>query len=221
MKGRIFTNSLIVILLAVIIVSCGVSTTLESWKSPEFKTGLSKVAVMPLFSKLEYLKPFEQAMCEYFNSKGLKSIGSLDFLNPSIKYPISDIKRKCDSLGVDAILVFDYQGVDKTDNYVPETTTGTGSFGGYWGGGYWGGGYYGGYSGAPYNGSIVTSGGYWTTTAVVRLKANLYTHGSKTAVWTGEISVTDPQYVDLSSTAIAKKVYSDWTSQGLVKKAAK
>ena len=35
--------------------------------------------------KLEFITPFEKSMTAYFNSRGLKSIGSLDFLIPSIK----------------------------------------------------------------------------------------------------------------------------------------
>jgi hypothetical protein len=214
MKAKNLYNGLSVVIIAIVITSCGVTTTLESWKAPEFKTGVSKIVVMTMFKKIEYSKPFEQAMCSYFSGKGLKSIGSLEFLNPAIKYPISDIKRKCDSLGVDAILVFDYQSIDKTEQYVPETTTTntTTAFGGYWGGGY-----YGGYTDPSYESTSVTSGGYWTTSAVLKLKADLYAHGSKTAIWTGEISVTDPKYVDLSSTAIARRIFSDWKTQNLLK----
>lgn len=136
-----------------------------------FLIKISKVVIIPLFAKLEYTQPFEESMKAYFNSKGLKSIGSLDFLDPAVKYQVEDIKRKCDSLGADAILVFEYQGTDKTKNYVPSTTYVNGGFGGYWGGCYYGGFYSGGY----YGGTI-TTGGYWTTTSVVNLKASVYTH---------------------------------------------
>jgi hypothetical protein len=215
MKANYFHNGLAMFIIALVFSSCGVTTTLESWKSPEIKTGISKVVVMPLFNKIEYAKPFEQAMCSYFNAKGLKSIGSLEFLNPDIKYSIADIKRKCDSLSADAILVFDYQGTDKTQQYVPETTYVTGGFGGYWGGGYYGG--YGVGSGGYYGVSTVTTGGYWSTTSIVNLKASLYTHASKSAVWTGEITVTDPKYVDQASDAIARRIYSDWQSQYMLR----
>ena len=141
-----------------------------------------------------------------------------------IKYPVSDIKKKCDSLGADAILVFVYKGTDKSENYIPPTTYTTGGFGGYWGGGYWGGGYWGGgygggfYGGASFDaGSTVTTGGYWTTTSVVNLKASLYTKASKDALWTSEITVTDPNYVDQSATNIAQAIYADWKKYNLLK----
>jgi hypothetical protein len=214
MKIQHFYFSLIAFAAVLIIASCASPVTMTSWKNPADNTKLSKVVVMPMFEKLEYVKPFEQSMCAYFNSKGLKSIGSLEFLNPSIKYPIADIKRKCDSLGADAILVFTYQGTDKTETYVPQTTYVTGGYGGYWGGGYWGGGYYGG----PYYGSVVTSGGYWTSTSVISLQANVYTRVSKQeGLWTAQISVTDPQYIDQVASSIASNLYSDWKNNNMLK----
>jgi hypothetical protein len=201
---------------AFVLASCGSSVTMTSWKNPANTTQISKVVIMPLFEKLEYMKPFEQSMNAYFSTKGLKSLGSLEFLNPSIKYPIDDIKRKCDSLGADAILVFIYKGTDKTESYVPQTTYYSGGYGGYWGGGYWGGGYYGGY----YGGGAVSTGGYWTTTSVVNLTANLYVKGSKDPLWTSEIQVTDPTYVDQSATTIAGYIYGDWQKNNVLKSVA-
>jgi len=212
--GKIYLG-LFAVVAAFMLTSCGSPITLTTWKNPENKTQVSKVVIMPLFEKLEYMKPFEQGMDAYFEKRGLKAIGSLDFLNPNVKYPIDDIKRKCDSLGVDGILVFAYKGTDKTENYIPQTTYVTGGYGGYWGGGYWGGGYYGGTG--YYGGGVVSTGGYWTTTAVINLKASLYVHGSKDAIWTGDITVTDPQYVDQTAANIAQDIFTDWQKYGLLK----
>jgi hypothetical protein len=213
--GKIYFG-LLAVVAAFLLTSCGSPVTLTSWKNPDYKSQVSKVAIMPMFEKLEYMKPFEQSVTAYFERQGLKSISSLDFLNPSIKYSIDEIKKKCDSLGVDAILVFVYKGTDKTESYVPTTTYVSGGYGGYWGGGYWGGGYYGGYVG-----NVVSTGGYWTSTAVVNLKASLYTRGYPKGVWTGDITVTDPQYVDQSAMNIAQYIYADWQKYGLLKFAAK
>jgi hypothetical protein len=210
------------IIIALVISSCGSLVTLTSWKDPAVTAQISKVAIMPLFDKLEYMKPFEQAMDVYFDNQGLKAVGSLDFLNPNIKYSIADIKKRCDSLGVDAILVIAYKGTDKTENYVPPTTFVEGGYGGYWGGGYWGNGNWGGgYWGGAYGGNTVTTGGYWTTTSVVNLKASLYVKGSKDAIWTGEVAVTDPNYVDQAATAIARDIYNDWGKYNLLKQPVK
>jgi hypothetical protein len=192
-----------------LVTSCETPVVLTSWKNPATTNQVSKVVVMPLFEKLEYMKPFEQAMVNYFTSRGLKSIGSLDFLNPTIQYPINDIKKKCDSLGADAILLFVYQGTDKSESYVPPTTYYTGYYGGY--GGYWGGGYWGGY------GAVYTDGGYWTSTSVVHLTAKLYMKGSQEPVWTGELSITDPTYIDKTAYHIGQYIYSDWVTQKLIR----
>ena len=210
-NGKIHFN-LLAILAVFIITSCGSPIHMTSSVNQNDKSKISKVVIMPLFERIEYLRPFEQSVCAYFNEQGLKSIGSLDFLNPSIKYPISEIKQKCDSLGADAIIVFSYLGTDKTESYVPGTTYVAGSFGGYWGGGYYGGGYYG--HGIYYTG---TTSGYWATTSVVNLKASVYTHASKDPLWTAEIKVTDPKYVDEAAVKIARYIYSDWKTNNLLK----
>ena len=216
MKTGKLTLLLMAVVVALIASSCGSPVTLTSWKNPDYKAQVSSLVVMPLFEKLEYMKPFEQSVDAYFQKKGLKSIGSLDFLNPSVKYPIDDIKKKCDSLGAHAILVFIYKGTDKTESYVPQTTYVTGGYGGYWGGGYWGGGYYG-YYGSPYYGTTVSTGGYWTTTSVINLTAKLYVKGFPDAVWNADITVTDPEYIDQSAANIARYIYDDWANYGLLK----
>ncbi len=216
MKRTVYLLSIIAV--AFLLNSCGTPVTLTSWKDPAKTSQVSKVAVMPLFEKLEYMKPFEQSMVAYFNGKGLKSVGSLDFLNPQIKYPIDEIKHRCDSLGVDAILLFIYQGTDKQESYIPPTTYYSGGYGGY--GGYWGGGYWGGYYGG-YGGGVVTTGGYWTTTSVISLSAKLFVKGSPDPLWTGELSVTDPEYIDQAAYKIASYIYSDWQKQNLIKFAGK
>ncbi len=217
MKARQVYPALLAIAAILMMVSCTPSVTMTTYKNPNDNSTISKVVVMPLFDKIENIKPFEQSVNAYFNSKGLKSIGSLDFLSPAVKYPIADIKRKCDSLGADAIIVFIYQGTDKTETYVPQTTYVTGGFGGYWGGGYWGGGFY----GSPYYAGVVSTGGYWAATRVVNLKASVYTHASKEPLWSAEIRVTDPKYVDEAAMNIARNVYSSWQSSGLLKSRVK
>ena len=217
MKIKRVSLNLLAMAAILLIASCESPIKITTWKNMADNSKISKVVIMPLFEKLEFMKPFEQSMSSYFISKGLKSIGSLEFLNPNIKYPIADIKRKCDSLGADAILVFIYQGTDKTESYIPGTTYVTGGFGGYWGNGYWGGGYY----GPAYYGSTVTTAGSWTVTKVVNLKASVYSHVSKDPLWTAEISVTDPQYVDQASAEIAHHIYADWERNNILKQQGK
>lgn len=209
---RTFNVSVCLLVLAVLMVtSCDPPLTLTTWKNPDLKNQVSKVVVMPMFEKIEYLKPFEQSVVSVFNNKGLKAIGSLGFLNPMKKYPINEIKSKCDSLGADAILVFIYEGMDKTESYVPPTTYYNGyygGYGGYWAGGYWGGGYY---------GATVTTGGYWASSSTFKLTAQLYVKGSKDPLWTGALQVTDPTHIDQTGYMVGSTIYSDWKKQNLIK----
>ncbi|MCK9423564.1 MAG: hypothetical protein M0Q38_13310 [Bacteroidales bacterium] len=211
MKKKSLTLTLLAVIAAFLVTSCSSSVSLTSWKDPNENAQISKVVIIPLFDKLEYMKPFEQTMVAYFSSQGLKSMGSLDFLNPNIKYPLDQVQKKIDSLGADGVLVFKYKGTDQSQSYVPPTYYG-GGWGGYWGGGYWGGGFYGG---------GVATGGYWTTTSTVNLTASLYTKKGGTAEWTAEISVTDPNYVDQAANTIAQNIYEDWVKYNILKSVVK
>ena len=119
---KIFIYGLLCVGAVFFLTRCQTPLNLTTWKNPDLHSQVSKVVVMPLFEKLEYLKPFEQNVVAMFRNKGLKSIGSLEFLNPGKKYEINEIKKKCDSLGADGILVFIYNGTEKTQSYVAPTT---------------------------------------------------------------------------------------------------
>jgi len=208
MKKLRLTGSMVAMIATMLIISCSSPITLTCWKSPDDHSKISKIVIIPLFAKLEYVKPFEQSMGAYFASQGLKSIGSLEFLNPTKSYSVAALQHKVDSLGADGVLLFEYKGTDKDANYIPATYYG--GFGTVWG---YGGGFYGG---------GVYSGGYWMTTSTVNIKAFLYNvKNASGAIWTADISVTDPQYVDQSANQIAQKIYADWASNGLLNPVAK
>lgn len=194
MKTARFLSGMAVIAV-LFITSCSTPISLTSWKNPQSDKKVSKIVVMALFGRLDYTKPTEQAVTEYFNSKGLTSIQSLDFLNPTKKYSETELQTKVDSVGADGVMIFTYKGTNEKQNYVP---TGYYSYyGGPWGYGWWGGG--------PFY-----SGGYWTTTKVVSLKVSLYTtKQSQGALWTADITVTDPGYVDEAAKKVAATIYTD------------
>ncbi|MCX6283946.1 MAG: hypothetical protein NTW31_06915 [Bacteroidetes bacterium] len=208
MKKSVSLAGILIIAALVFITSCSSPISMTSWKNPEDHNQISKVVVIPQFAKLEYVKPFEQSMCGYFKQMGLKSLGSLDFLNPTRSYTVEQVKAKIDSLGADAVLIFKYTGTEKESSYVPATYYG--GYGSYWG---WGGGFYGG---------GVYSGGYWSTTSTINLKSILYNvKNTQSALWTADVSITDPEYVDKSALQLAQKIYADWQNNGLIMPVAK
>jgi len=212
MKNRSFLSiGVLAVVTAFLLTGCS-PVTLTSWKNPKLNDQISNVVVWGMFNKLEYEKPFEDAMVAYFNAKGLKAMAALDFLNPNVKYEYKDLERMIDSVGADGILIFAYKGTDKEKNYVPPSTTIYPDY--YWN--YYG--YYNWYY--PYYGpgyNVVTTGGYWTTTTIVNLNANLYGNVKDELLWTAQVSVTDPDYIDSASQEIAKSVYKDWVKNNLLK----
>jgi hypothetical protein len=201
MKTVKFYSRISALLIIIIMSACSSPITVTGVKNASDNTKISNIVIMPMFENPEFIKQFEQEFTSFYNSKGLKCKGSLEFLNPGVKYSIKDVKAKCDSLGADAILVIIYLGTDKTDRYVPQTTDVSGAFGGYWGGGYWGDGFY---------GDGAYSGGHWETNSTIELNASLYVHSSKDPLWTAGIKISNPKRADETAYYLARYFYSDW-----------
>ncbi len=199
------------LLTALLFTSCN-PVTLTSWTNPKEHKKIGNVVVWAMFDKLEYQKPFEQHTANYFASKGFKAMESLEFLSPTVKYELIDIEKKFDSLGVDGILIVTYKGTEKSQSYIPPSTTVYPDY--YYN-------YYNYYNwGYPiygYGGNVVTTGGYWVTTSTVNLRANLYDNSNNALLWTADISVDDPNYLDEVSYRIASQIYADWQKNGLLK----
>jgi len=211
MKKITLGSAAIIILSAFLLTSCS-PVTLTSWTNPKENQKIGNVLVWAMFDKLEYQKPFEQYACNYFTNKGFKAIESLTFIPPGHKYELKELESKFDSLGIDGILIVTYKGTDKSQSYVPQSTVAYPDF--YYN-------YYNYYSwgypmfGPGYN--VVTTGGYWVTTSTVNIQANLYHNSNNDLLWTADITVTDPNYLDEASYNIASSIYSDWQKNNLLK----
>ncbi|HSN50308.1 MAG TPA: hypothetical protein VLR52_03675 [Bacteroidales bacterium] len=199
------------IAIVILLSSCS-PVTLSGWMNPKAtEKTVHKVVVWTMFDKVEYRQPFEQAFYQYFTDKGLTCIPAYGFITPDAKYDYKVLEAKFDSLGADAILIVSYRNTDKKDDYVAPVTMAYPDY--YYN-------YYRFYSwGYPMYGpgyNMARTGGYWTTTTVVNLTANLYGNSKDDLIWSGEISITDPQYIDEASAQIARSVLADWKSKGLV-----
>ncbi|MCX6278031.1 MAG: hypothetical protein NT004_08030 [Bacteroidetes bacterium] len=212
MKKSMLVPGALLILGAFMFTSCGSSINLTSWTNPKEKEKIGNVVIWAMFDKLEYQKPVEQYATAYFNNKGFKAMESLKFLTPGKKYQLNDLEKKFDSLGVDGILVITYKSTDKSESYVPQTTM---VYPDYYYNYY---NYYNwGYPMYGYGANVVTSGGYWSTTSTVNLHANLYANSNNDLIWTAEISITDPEYIDEVTTRVAAEMLADWQKNNLLK----
>ncbi len=216
MKKSMLVPAALLAFIAFLFTSCGSSVNMTSWTNPKEKEKIGNVVVWAMFDKLEYQKPFEQYSTAWLNNKGFKALESLNFLAPGKKYELTDLEKKFDSLGVDGILVVTYKGTDKQQTYVPATTV---AYPDYYYNYYdyynWG------YPVYGYGANVVTTGGYWATSSVVNLHANLYANSNNDLIWTADIAVTDPQYIDEATGRIISQMYADWSQNGLLKMAVK
>jgi hypothetical protein len=217
---KIFTKALsgMMVVSLSFLLSCAPPVTLTGWKNPEKNQAVSKVMVWAMFKRLEYQSPYEEASAKLLNSKGLKGMEALKFMNPKKKYELPELEKILNDAGADALLIFNYKNVDKTTDYIEPTTTYHpnyyNSYYNYYSWGYSN--YASGYYDGSGSGSAVTTGGYEVTTTVIYLTANLYSVSDQSLLWTGEISITDPKYVDLAANAVMKDIYSDWVKEKLV-----
>ncbi|MCK9421902.1 MAG: hypothetical protein M0Q38_04840 [Bacteroidales bacterium] len=215
MKKMMFAPGLLAILIAFLFTSCN-PITMTTWTNPKENQKIGNVVVWAMFDKLEYQKPFEQYASNYFNSKGFKSMESLSFIAPGHKFELQQLEKKFDSLGIDGILVVTYKGTDKSQSYVPPTTTVYPDY--YYN-------YYNYYNwGYPMYGmgaNVVTTGGYWVSSSTVNIHANLYANSNNDLIWTAEIAIDNPQYIDEISYQIAAQMYADWQKSGLLKNVAR
>jgi hypothetical protein len=215
MKKITLFPGLFLVLITFLLSSCN-PVTMTSWTNPKETQKIGNVVVWAMFDKLEYQKPFEQYATNFFNSKGFKATESLNFLVPGRKYELSDLEKKFDSLGIDGILVVTYKGTDKSETYVPPTTTVYPDY--YYN-------YYNYYNwGYPMYGmgaNVVTTGGYWVSSSTINLHANLYSNTNNELIWTADIAIDDPQYIDQVSYQIAQQMYADWQKNNLLKFPAK
>lgn len=202
----------IAVLAILILNSCSPTVTVTSWKNPKEQAQISNVVVWGMFEKMEYQKPFEQYCASWLNKQGFKAMESMKYIEPGKKHELNEVEKAFDDAGVDGILVVTYQGIDKEENYVPATTTVYPNY--YYN-------YYNYYSwGYPmygYGANVVTTGGYWSTSSTLKLHANLYANSNNGLLWSADVALVDPKYIDQASIQIISKIYNDWVSNGLLK----
>jgi len=189
--------------------------TMTSWTNPQDnQIKIKTIVVWAMFEKLQYEQPFEDAIVSYLKGKGIKAIPALSILTPGVKYELPVLEKKFDSIGATSALIIAYKGTDKTQTYVPPTTTTVyGAYPGYYGN------YYGFYNYAypVWGANTVTTGGYWETSTTVSLVANLYGTSKETLIWTGDITYANPSSVSGAGFDVAKSIYTSWSNANFVK----
>lgn len=189
--------------------------TLTSWIDPKLEPDfkVKTLVVWGMFDQMDIEKPFEEAVATYLQGKGIRVIPALKLLEPRKKYEYAELEEIFGKAGANSALIFVYEGTDKSENYVPGTTTVyPGFYHNYYNyynhawPRYWGG------------GAVVSTPGYWTTTTTIKLVANLYANTSDKLAYSAALEITDPQDIQSAGYDIAKKIYADWVRLQAVSK---
>jgi hypothetical protein len=205
MKKYVNIPLLTAFLFTLVLASCS-NVTLTSWKSPKASQfRVTSMVVWALFDKKENEGPFEQTVVDYFNKKGIKAISAMTLLNPMKKYAKDELVSIFRNSGANCVLILKYQNTDKSETYVPGTTTvfpdayyNYYNFYSYAYPGYWG------------AGTVVETPGYWSTSVTINLIGNLYTNTDEGMIYSSQIQITDPVSVPSSAQEVAQKLYADW-----------
>jgi hypothetical protein len=192
MKKRHILSVLAVAFIALFFSACS-PVTMTSWTSPKLDPAfkVKTMVIWAMFDKLEYEKPFEEAISEYLTGKG--------------KYTYEEMEEIFNKAGANCALIFTYQGKQTTETYVPPSTTVyPGYYNNYYSyynysyGGYWG------------SAAVTTTPGYWSTSTTVSVQGNLYANSTDDLIYTASIEVTNPDDIQAIAYDIAKKIYADW-----------
>lgn len=206
MKKRHILSVLAVAFIALFFSACS-PITMTSWTSPKLDPAfkVKTMVIWAMYDKLEYEKPFEEAISEYLTGKGIKTLPALQLLEPQKKYSYEEMEEIFNKAGANCALIFTYQGKQTTDTYVPPSTTVyPGYYNNYYSyynysyGGYWGG------------AAVTTTPGYWTSSTTVSVQANLYANSTDDLIYTASLEITDPDDIQAIAYEIAKKIYADW-----------
>jgi hypothetical protein len=191
MKKSVLFTAFSMLAAALLIVSCSTPVGLTSWKNPEAKGTISKIVVLGIFDKMSIVQPVEEQAAAYFNAHNLPTVQALNIMNPFQQYSKEALKAKLDSVGADGIVIMTYKSTDVNVNYSP------GFYGGYRG--YWGGG-----------GNLYVDKTY-------NLRAMLYGIQNDVLLWSGDLTVTDPNDATSAAQQVAQAIFNDWVAKGLLK----
>ena len=191
MKKNILLFPLSMFVATLMFSSCSTPVGLTSWKNPEVQGTVSKIVVLAVFDKMSTVEPLENQCKTYFSGKNLPTIKSMDIMNPFRQYSKEELKQKLDSVGADGLLLLTFKGKDVDVSVTP------GFYGGYRG--YWGGG-----------SNVYVDNTY-------NLRAMLYTIKTDGLLWSGDLSVTNPNDVTSAAQQIAPAIFNDWVAKGLLK----
>ena len=208
MKNRFFSGIAFATLLTLIFSACS-PVTMTSWHDPKLDPAFKATAIVVwgMFDKMEYEKPFETTVCDYFKTKGIKAIPAMSVLDPKKKYDYQELEKIFGDAGANCALIFTSGGKETTETYVPGSTT---VYGGYYGnyysyynygwGGYWG-------------GAMVTeTPGYWSTSTTVYVEAALFANSNDNLIYRASFTITDPEDIQPIAYDMAKKLYADWVN---------
>ncbi len=194
------TKSLFKALICLIVLSsCGSSKSTQlvsHWKDPNLKEAdikeLKSVMVAVFAANESSRRAAEDKIAEINPA----IVQSYMILNEKISQSVEESKKIMEEKDFDGVLVFRLVSKEKSQEYVP----GTSSYGGGYGGGYYG--YHSGYYGSYYD------PGYYKDNTSYVVETSLYSLKKDKLIWSGITSTVNPVSVKSAMSEIAETIFN-------------
>ncbi|WP_259067749.1 hypothetical protein HDF24_19115 [Mucilaginibacter sp. X4EP1] len=218
MKKSMYKN--LMLLSVLLIAACGTSTYITgSYKAPGVTTvSYKKVFITVLTANTVVKQKVETGLAQYFNSKGIATVKSIDVFPPDFHTSGNDknkdtVLKGIRQAGCDGIFTVALENKETDTHYVPGTASiypsvGVayyGTFGTYYRYGY----------------STFYSPGYYTTDRTYYLETNLYDVADEKLIWSAQSKTYNPSSLDSFLQDYEQAITQQVIKDGLVATAAK
>lgn len=118
-------NKIVIILSCICLVilsGCSSTYIVSEWSAPTQLPTIKSVVVLAVFEELGKRQIFEDNFVMEMKKHNIKAYQSLEFLKPNIEYKYDQLEKYFADMSIDAILIINYKGIDRTEYYTPGTS---------------------------------------------------------------------------------------------------
>jgi hypothetical protein len=196
-----------VILALTITVSCADTKLTSVWMDRDYRGGVLRNAmVIGVTENERNRRIFEDLFVEALAASDVDAVASASVFPVDRDLDASTVKKKAESMGIDAVVVTHLAGVVEKQVYHPPTTTAISYPDHYY--------RYDAYYHAV--NTYVTQPGYYQKYKYVRLETNLYETASEKLVWSGASETLESGGANAMIKGVVDVIVKDWRSQGLL-----
>lgn len=207
MKNQHLILNILMAMVVSLMISCSPSTKIVgSWKSPEIgNKQYHDLFILALTDNFINRKTFEEDFSAILTDKGIKSLPSVNVLQPGMKMEnikADQIAEAIEKEGADGVITMGVIDQTSETRYVPGSAYPVGGYGfrGYYG-------YYGGMAYSP---------GYYTTDKSYFIEIKLFDVKSEKMIWSAQSEITNPGNLESTAMTFSRVVIERMMEDGVL-----